>query len=167
MSERIYLLGYMGSGKSTLGRRLAAKLDWEFIDLDQFIEDQQGKTVSEIFSQSGEPVFRAIESEALKLVSDRMNVVISLGGGTPCFNDNMSLINDSGTSVYIELTPQLLASRLKDAKQQRPLLADKTDEELLSFIASQLNERARYYAQAQFTIEGKGVTADAVIKRIS
>lgn len=146
---RISLLGYMGSGKSTFGKKLAKKLNLEFIDLDNFIEDSVGKSIPEIFSEKGEEVFREFEKKSLRTVLGKRNVLISLGGGTPCFGDNMEEVNNESISIYLDLPPKALFSRLKNVKASRPLIADKNDVELLSFIETHLSERDSYYKRAR------------------
>lgn len=141
-----YLIGYMGSGKSTIGRKLANKLDIGFIDLDKYIEEKESSTIAEIFEMKGEAEFRKIEQQALIEVSKLENKVISLGGGTPCFFDNMEIINNSGVSVYLKMPIGMLVSRLINAKVQRPLIKGMNREELFSFIEEQLYEREKFYS---------------------
>src|SRR5688500_7831796 len=109
---KIFLLGYMGCGKSSAGKKLANKLGFEFIDLDEMIEKQYQKSVSEIFETEGENKFREYEHNCLKGLLDKENIVISLGGGTPCYYNNMELINTHGTSIYLKMSTEVLASRL-------------------------------------------------------
>ncbi len=148
---RIYLIGYMGTGKTTLGKRLAKIMDLSFIDIDKFIECKYHKTVPEIFAESGEDGFRVIEQKALKEVSEIENVIISTGGGVPCFFDNMEVMNDSGLTIYIKATPEELASRLRASKTVRPIVASKSDDELVPFIAEHLAEREKYYTRANIS----------------
>lgn len=164
--NRIFLMGYMGCGKSTLGKKLAHQLNWQFIDLDEKIESDSGKSIPEIFSESGEQVFRVLEANALLDVSVQENAVISLGGGTPCQAGNLDIIKDKGSSIYIQLPPKVLADRLKQAKEGRPLIAGKSDEELLDFIEEQLGLREPYYMQADFQINGIGISPETVIKTV-
>ena len=147
--NRIYLIGYMGAGKTTLGKKLAKVVDANFIDLDKFIECKYHKTVPDIFEEHGEEGFRLIEQSALLEVSEIENVIISTGGGAPCFFDNMKVMNDSGLTIYIKATPEELASRLRASKTVRPIVASKTDDELIPFIAKHLTEREEYYNQAK------------------
>lgn len=150
---RVFLCGYMGSGKTTLGKSLSKEMDVQFIDLDNFIESRQHKTVKEIFAEVGESGFREIERKALIEVSTFEDVVISLGGGTPCFFDNMDIVNASGISVYLKPTEEVLLKRLIKGKHKRPLLADKSDEEILGVIREQLAWRESYYLKSQITFE--------------
>lgn len=149
----VYLMGYMGCGKSTIGKKIAKILGLSFIDLDEYIENKYRISISDIFSTKGEAYFRTIESETLKEVSIINNAVISLGGGTPCFNDNIAFIKKSGVSVYIKLPVRVLFDRLKQAKQSRPLIVNKTDNELLDFISLSLKNREGYYEQADIIFE--------------
>lgn len=147
--NRIYLIGYMGAGKTTLGKKLAKVVDANFIDLDKFIECKYHKTVPDIFEEHGEEGFRLIEQSALLEVSEIENVIISTGGGAPCFFDNMKVMNDSGLTIYIKATPEELASRLRASKTVRPIVASKADDELIPFIAKHLTEREEFYNQAK------------------
>jgi shikimate kinase len=150
---RIYLIGYMGSGKSTVGRELAEKLDLQFIDLDNFIEERNFKTIPEIFASVGEEGFRKAEQQALHEVSEFENVVVATGGGAPCFFDNMEVIKKTGTSVYLNGTPRILANRLLHSKTERPLIKGKTKAELISFIDDTLHKRNHWYKQADLVID--------------
>lgn len=142
----IFLLGFMGSGKSTIGRALAKLSGTSFIDLDHHIEEQEGRSITEIFTNSGEAVFRQLETNYLKkLIGQDDNCIVSLGGGTPCFNENMKLINSSGTSVYLKTGVDELFSRLVGQKDHRPLLAGKSDDELRTFIKQKIAEREPFY----------------------
>lgn len=146
--ERIFLIGYMGSGKTTVGKLLAKSLSLEFIDLDAYIENKHRKSVPTLFSEKGENSFRKIERQALQEVSTFENVLISTGGGVPCFFDNMDLMNRVGTTIYIEATPEDLAARLLASKTVRPLIAGKTRDELIPFIREHLAQRERFYKRA-------------------
>lgn len=146
---RIYLIGYMGVGKTTVGKKLARLLDISFIDLDRFIESKYHKTVAELFAERGETEFRLIEQKSLGEVSEIENVVISTGGGAPCFFDNMEWMNRTGITVYIQATPEELAARLRASKTVRPLVAGKPHHELIPFITNHLSEREKFYNQAK------------------
>lgn len=150
---RIYLIGYMGSGKSTVGKELANELNLQFIDLDHFIEHRNYKTIPEIFASEGENGFRLLEQKALHEVSVFENVVIATGGGAPCFFDNMNVINHTGISVYLNGTPRILTERLKHSKTDRPLINGKTNEELIEFINDTLEKRNQWYKQAKVIID--------------
>lgn len=146
--ERIFLIGYMGSGKTTVGKLLAKSLSLEFIDLDVYIENKQRKSIATLFEEKGEEMFRRIESQALQEVATFEDVLISTGGGAPCYFDNMALMNRVGTTVYIEASPEELAARLQASKTVRPLIAGKSREELIPFIREHLAQRERYYQSA-------------------
>lgn len=163
----ISLIGYMGSGKSTVGKELAHQLNREFVDLDQFIENRYKKTIEEIFSRDGEIKFRKYERESLKeLLDSEESLVISLGGGTPAYYDNMQLINEHSYSVYLRMTPKELIKRLENEKSMRPLLSHLSDEELPEFIAKHLFERRNYYEEAQFILDVKDMSTQEIAKKI-
>jgi len=162
-SDKIFLIGFMGCGKSTLGKKLAKKLEVSFVDLDQKIEEVEGRSISEIFADVGEDGFREIETQQLKeLINTNEKCIIALGGGAPCFNQNIDLINGAGISVYLKYNVGILTSRLITAKQQRPLIAGKTNEELSVFIEQMLKQRETYYLQSDLIVEGKNITASQV-----
>ena len=146
---RIFLIGYMGAGKTTLGRALAKELGIQFIDLDSYIEKRLCKSVSQIFAENGEEGFRYIERRMLHEVGDFENVVISTGGGTPCFFDNIEYMNEHGTTVFLDVPVERLFIRLSIARKKRPLIMNKNDEELRSFIIEQLNKREPHYNKAK------------------
>ena len=140
---RIFLTGYMGAGKTTLGKAFARKLNIPFIDLDWYIEERFHKTVGELFTERGEAGFRELERNMLHEVAEFENVVISTGGGAPCFYDNMEFMNRTGKTVFLNVHPDVLFRRLRIAKQQRPILQGKEDEELMDFIIQALEKRPR------------------------
>jgi shikimate kinase len=152
----VVLIGYMASGKSTLGRILAKKLRYEFIDLDDFIETNEKSTIADIFKFMGEIHFRKLETHYLnELLSSKSNLVLSLGGGTPCYSNNMNLIlnADNVKSFYLKASIPTLIGRLKKAKSKRPLVAHiETDEMLVEFIGKHLFERSQFYSLANVTI---------------
>ena len=149
---RIFLIGYMGAGKTTLGKAFSRELGLTFIDLDWYIEERFHKTVQQLFSERGEQGFRELEQKMLHEVAEFEDVVISAGGGTPCFFDNMDYMNACGDTVFLQVEPEVLFHRLKVAKQQRPLLANKSDEELMNFICEALQKRHPFYSQAKFLL---------------
>ncbi|MBR5540795.1 MAG: shikimate kinase [Bacteroides sp.] len=152
---RIFLLGYMGAGKTTLGKAFARAMGLTFVDLDWYIEERYHKTVGQIFTERGEDGFREVERRMLHETGDFENVVISVGGGTPCFFDNMDYMNGVGETVFLDVDTRVLFRRLKVAKQQRPLLAKKTDEELMSFIQEALQKRLPFYTKARYVFNGE------------
>lgn len=153
--KRIFLIGYMGSGKTTIGKLLAEKLGFGFIDMDSHIEEKQFKTVSQIFAEKGEQQFRLLEQQCLHEVAEFEDVVVSTGGGAPCFFDNMEYMNLNGLTIYLKLTPAELADRLEASHaNKRPLLADRKGEELRKFIAEGLATRESFYNQAAHALSG-------------
>ncbi len=148
---RIFLVGYMGAGKTTLGRALAKTLGLQFVDLDCYIEERYHKTISQIFADKGENGFRELEKRMLHEAGEFENVVISTGGGTPCFFDNMDYMNSQGTTVYLDVPVERLFIRLSIARHKRPLIKEKNDEELRAFISEQLEKREGYYRKAEYT----------------
>ena len=149
---RIYLIGYMGCGKSTLGRRLSEHLNMQFVDMDHYIEERNHKTIPQIFEQEGEAEFRIKERKALEELSEFTDIVIATGGGAPCFFDNIDLMNKSGKTIYISIDPAILADRLLKSKTERPLIKGKSKEELVAFIDETLKKRNEFYKQAKFQI---------------
>lgn len=146
---RIFLIGYMGAGKTTLGKALAHDLGLAFIDLDWHIEECYRKSVQQIFEEKGEQGFREIEHRMLCEVAEFEDVVVSAGGGTPCFFDNMKHMNECGETVFLEAAPEVLFRRLRLSCQHRPLLASKTDDELRAFIHESLRKRLPFYREAK------------------
>lgn len=151
--QPIFLIGYMGCGKSTLGRALGRTTGLQFIDLDNYIELRFHKTVSELFAEKGESGFREIERNMLHEVADFQNVIIACGGGTPCFFDNMDYMSEHGTTVFLDASIGKLHSRLMRGRGKRPLIAQKNDEELLAFIEEALSKRMPYYRKAKVTFK--------------
>ena len=157
---KIFLIGFMGSGKTTLGRKLAARMGYEFIDLDHKLEQQVELSIAEYFQIFGEDTFRQLESEVLKKTLYPDNAIISTGGGLPCYFDNMDWMKANGKSVYIKLSPKTLADRLETGKEERPLLQDKHGDALVAFIEQKLGERERFYSQASIIVDGLSLTAE-------
>jgi shikimate kinase len=153
-ASKIFLIGFMGSGKSTTGKKLASHLNWSFIDLDEKIEIMTGMKIKNIFSEKGETFFRKVESETLHGIVSETNTVISTGGGTPCFGDNMDFMISNGLTIYLTMTPARLQSRLADSSDHRPLLKDIGKEELKEYIARKLSEREKWYSRAEIIVDG-------------
>lgn len=160
-SMNIVLLGYMGCGKSTIGRRLAERLKLRFFDLDELIEEQEGQQISEIFVSKGELYFRKTEAEVLRsFVAENDNFVLALGGGTPCYANNMDfLLEQHLKTVYLKAQLKTLVERLRDQKEQRPLISSFDESELTEFIAKHLFERRFYYEKAgiHYSVEAQGI----------
>ena len=151
--RRIILVGYMGSGKTTVGKALSKETGMMFYDLDWYIESRMRKSVSQIFAERGEEGFRKIEYNMLHEVAEFEDVIISCGGGTPCFFDNMDYLNQQGDVVYLKATPETLHKHLLMAKVERPLLKDKSPEELIAYITEHLKERAPFYEKARYILD--------------
>jgi len=161
-NNRIFLVGYMGCGKTTLGKKLAARMGYEFIDLDHVLEAQVGKTIAQYFAEHGEDAFRELESSVLKNTAYPQSAIVSTGGGLPCFFDNMDWMKQHGRVVYIKLNAGVLASRLENNKDDRPILRHKHGEELIAFINEKLTEREPFYSQANIVAEGISLNAERV-----
>ncbi len=164
---RIYLIGYMGSGKSTLGRRLSKHLNVQFVDMDHYIEERNYKTIPQIFSEEGEAEFRKKERKALEELSEFTDIVIATGGGAPCFFDNIDLMNQSGKTIYLNIDPEILAERLIKSKTERPLIKGKSKEELVEFIDTSLRKRNEFYKQAKYQITQPDIDLEVLEKMIS
>jgi shikimate kinase len=165
----VVLLGYMGSGKSTVGIKLAAELDYDFMDLDAFIEDQEQLSISELFERRGHIEFRKIEAKAVqKICRTHTNLVLALGGGTPCYGNTMDFLNQhpSVCAIYLKSSVKTLANRLVKEKSKRPLIANINDDDLAEFIAKHLFERSRFYNQAQLTLNIDDRPVEPVVQEI-
>ena len=165
--KRIFLIGYMGAGKTTLGKALARELHIPFIDLDWYIEERFHKTVGELFSERGEASFRELEKNMLHEVGEFEDVVISTGGGAPCFFDNMEFMNASGTTVYLKVSVEELAKRLELCKHTRPVLKGRSGEELRAFIAESLEKRNPFYTKASITFDAEKMLTESDVHDIS
>lgn len=151
--KRIILIGYMGAGKTTVGKALAKELGLNFYDLDWYIESRMRKTVAQLFAERGEEGFRKIEYNMLHEAAEFEDIVLSCGGGTPCFFDNVDYMNQQGQTVYLKAEPDVLYKHLLMGKTERPLLKGKTPEELISFIKQQLKGREPFYTKARYTLD--------------
>ena len=158
--ELIFFIGFMGCGKTTWSRKLAAHLGYDFIDLDHVLEQQAGMSIAEYFTVHGEESFRLLESEVLKQTPYTQSTIISTGGGLPCFFDNMAWMKTHGKTVYIKLSPKTLVDRLERSKNKRPLLNEKQGDELLAFITEKLADREAYYSQADHIANGISLSVE-------
>lgn len=160
MDEPIFLIGFMGAGKTRFGKRLANKMNLRFIDSDQEIEAENKQTVAQLFDEIGEEGFRNLETKWLEDFSAN-HVIVALGGGTPCYNNNMELIKSKGKSIYLQLSAGTLTDRLQRSKDKRPLIEPFKDnrEKLRNFIEQKLTERETDYKQAHLTFNGQNMTA--------
>jgi shikimate kinase len=160
----IFLIGFMGSGKSTTGKKLARRLGYAFLDTDSEIVNRFGMSVNEIFDRFGEGKFRDAEVRLLNELIRRKNLVVSTGGGLPCYGENMELINRNGISVYLRASPAELFRRLSTRKHKRPLIRDLDDRELMQFIESKLAEREPFYTMASHTVRGLHAGPEELIR---
>ena len=164
--KRIFLLGYMGAGKTTVGKLLAKRMNLSFIDLDFYIEGRYRKKISDLFTVHGEDGFRQIEQRMLKEVAEFEDVLVSTGGGTPCFFHNMDFMNQKGTTVYLKVSVNELASRLETCKQTRPVLKNRSGEDLKKFISDSLEGRRAFYEKAQIHFEAEQMMTEKDISVI-
>jgi len=156
----------MGCGKTTLGKALAQKLNYKFIDLDAWFEEQNKTTITEYFEVHGETKFREKEHEFIIESQKLTNTIISTGGGAACFYNNIKVMNQSGTTIYVKLSPQSLMNRLQNETTTRPLIANKTNNELLAFIEQKLSEREPFYTQAQVVLDKEDSTVDEYVEEV-
>lgn len=163
---RIYLIGYMACGKTTLGKELAKKLSLSFLDLDKYLEKKYFKTIPQIFEEEGESGFRLKEQACLQEVSEFEDVVIATGGGAPCFFDNVEVMNRTGICIFLDVDAEELANRLMQSKTERPLVKGKSPEELVGFIEGMLEKRRPFYEQASYQITGSNITVQEMLTRI-
>ncbi len=160
---KIFLTGYMGSGKSTLGPKLARALDVPFFDLDKIIEEQEGTTIASFFEQKGEEAFRQLEANLLRSVTlENDSFLLSTGGGVPVFHNNMEFMNEHGLTLFLEMNPKSLAQRLAPARAERPLLKHLNDGELENFVTEKLKEREPFYKKARLIINGLSPNANSI-----
>ena len=167
MMKPVFLIGYMGCGKTTLGEVLAQQLGYRFIDLDEFIEERQGMTVVQIFDEMGEDRFRELEIEALREVASMTDVIVSCGGGTPCHGDNMALMNLAGTTVWLTTSPQRITARLllPEQKCKRPKINTLPNDDVLPLVEKELQARTPYYSQSQLQFDSTDIeTAQATAR---
>lgn len=164
---RIYLTGYMYSGKTTVGHKLATRLGYQWADLDQMLETTFHTTIPIFFKRYGEEAFRKIEQKLLHSTADLDNVVISTGGGTPCHFDNIQWMNRHGISVYFDVTVETLLRRATVSKKPRPILSGMTDEERTNFIQQQLTQRLPYYKKAQIIFPADKPDLDQLVKLVT
>ncbi|OUS02582.1 shikimate kinase [Flavobacteriales bacterium 33_180_T64] len=165
----LFLIGYMGSGKSIIGKKLAEILKYDHQDFDDYIEEREKSTISSIFKTKGEIYFRKTEHKYLNEIVKLQNTVVALGGGTPCYGDNMKKILDSenSLSIYLKATIPTLSSRLFDEKAKRPLISHiSSKEELNEFIGKHIFERAPFYEQALVSIKTDDKSVDEIVEQI-
>lgn len=164
---RIYLIGFMGAGKTYWGKILGKKLGVAFYDLDELIVQKEGRSVAEIFDEEGEERFREIEKNMLHNITGKNeSMVLSCGGGAPCFFNNIDYMNSNGVTVWMNTPFEILLGRLRTGMHKRPLLKDLTDEQLKTYIIKKNADRRMYYEQAKVKINDKEITSDLLIKQI-
>jgi len=163
---KIFLIGFMGSGKTTIGRRLVEQTGFDFLDTDRFIEIRQGKSIAEIFVQYGELAFREMERNLLLELQQLEYTVVSTGGGMPCYADNMDIMLSCGKVVYLKILPQTLASRLIRSNTERPLINGKTENELQQYIMEKLAERESFYCRAHIIIQAENLSMDELLQSL-
>ncbi len=163
----IFFIGFMGCGKSRLGKKLAANTNRPFIDLDALIEQNESKTITQIFDEIGENKFRELEKTTLQNSHFPPNAIVSTGGGAPCFFDNMQWMNAHGLTFFIDTPIPILASRLIKGKAIRPLIANKTEQQLINYIETKLLERRPYYQKATISLAQADITPEIVIEKIN
>ena len=161
---KIFLVGFMGSGKTTIGRHLSGQIGFDFVDTDRFIEKQQGKTVSEIFAQHGEVTFREMERNVLLEIQKFDYTVVATGGGMPCHNDNMDIMRSNGKVVYLKTSPKTLSRRLLRSHKVRPLIYGKTEKELQQYIVEKLNEREPFYNRAHIVVPTENFSMEELLR---
>ncbi|MGP1446067.1 MAG: shikimate kinase [Candidatus Limimorpha sp.] len=166
MVTRIFILGYMGAGKTTIARRLAQRLGWRFFDTDKMVEESTGLSIDEYFKKNGEGAFRQLETKVLQCTAELDHVVVSTGGGTPCFNQNMDWMNKHGFTVFVQVSAESAVSRLLSSKNRRPLLENKSREELMAYVKQHYTSRLPFYQQAQMTIKGENLSVDDLLVMI-
>lgn len=161
MQPPIFIVGYMGSGKSTVGRKMADILGWRFIDTDFFIENRFRKRVADMFLEDGEAVFRRRERVVIEELSGMEDTIIATGGGLPCHSDNMDLMNEAGLTLYLEVSDEVLAVRLELCKRTRPKVKDKSGDELLSHVREEMAIRGDIYRKAQIIVNADKLVDEA------
>ncbi|HYJ64340.1 MAG TPA: shikimate kinase [Parafilimonas sp.] len=162
----VFLLGLMGSGKSFWADKLGRILNIPFFHLDDEIERAEQKTIAEIFDEKGEDYFRQKETEILKSFSDKNNFILSVGGGTPCFNNNMDWMNENGITIWIDEPIEIIKKRLLKEKSHRPLIANVADEDLYSFLSNMREKRSIYYAKAKHHLKQDEISEQGFLKII-
>lgn len=166
--ERIYLIGFMGAGKTTVGRLLAGLLGFQFIDLDALIEQTEVRNIPDIFDKQGEAYFRQVETQCLQQTLQYTDVIVATGGGTPCYEGNMPWMNNNGTTILLHVAPHILAKRLRKAMLHRPLIAGfENKNQLLTYVENKMLERQYYYDQAQITINCKKKEVFSIANELS
>lgn len=164
---RYFLIGYKSSGKTTLGKKLANKLNMQFIDLDEYIEDKENKSIPELYTNLGEKKFREMEGKALNDIVEKDHLVISTGGGTPCHCDNMNIMQSKGITIYLKIAEDVLVHRLKiAASNNRPIVKGKTKEEIQKYVNDLKTKCEHHYTRADYIIEGRNLNVHDILNVI-
>jgi shikimate kinase len=161
---RYFIIGFKNSGKTTFGKLLAGWLKMEFIDLDEYLENKESRSIPEIYSALGETAFRRLEWKALKEVVHIDHIVVSTGGGAPCNCDNMNLMEKYGDVIYLQVSDETLIGRLKLASKDRPVVLGKNEDEIRQYIADMRNRCEHHYRRAKYSIDGENINKDEVIR---
>lgn len=164
--DRLYIVGYMGAGKTTAAKRIATRLGWDVVDTDAMFEEKYRISIHDFFEKYDEQLFRKLESEVLKTTENMEHTVISTGGGLACFYDNMEWMNQHGTTVFMRISPEAAADRILHSKRKRPLTENKTEAELADYIRQHYAERLPFYEQAKITVKSEDFDLEAFIKLI-
>lgn len=164
--DKIIIVGFAGAGKSTVGRRLASRLKWQFFDTDTFIERKYHLSIPDFFEKYGEEAFRICEQSALRELLKEQRAVIATGGGTPCFFHNMDEMLEKAFVVYVKLSPQSLFIRLRDSHKERPLTVGKSEEELLQYVQTTLAERENDYGRAHLVVKGENLLLNELVEKL-
>lgn len=164
--DRIYIVGYMGAGKTTAARRLAQRMGWEVVDTDALFEEKYKISVNDFFNKYDEPLYRKLESEVLKATESLDHVVVSTGGGTACFFDNMDWMNQHGLTVFLRISPQAAVDRVIHSRHKRPLVEGKSEEELTEFVNQHYASRLPFYEQARIIVKSEDLDLDTLIRKI-
>ena len=164
--DRIYIVGYMGAGKTTAARRLAQRMGWEVVDTDALFEEKYKISVNDFFNKYDEPLYRKLESEVLKATESLDHVVVSTGGGTACFFDNMDWMNHHGLTVFLRISPQAAVDRVIHSRHKRPLVEGKSEEELTEFVNQHYASRLPFYEQARITAKSEDFDIESLMEAI-
>ena len=164
--NRIYIVGYMGAGKTTAAKRLAHRLGWEVADTDALFEEKYRISIDDFFQKYDEPLYRKLESEILKSTESLDKVVISTGGGTACYFDNMDWMNQHGLTVFMRISPAAAVDRVLHSRHKRPLARGKTEAELMEFVSQHYAARMPFYERAQITVKSEDFDLEGLIELI-
>ena len=164
--DRIYIVGYMGAGKTTAARRLAQRMGWEVVDTDALFEEKYKISVNDFFNKYDEPLYRKLESEVLKATESLDHVVVSTGGGTACFFDNMDWMNQHGLTVFLRISPQAAVDRVIHSRHKRPLVEGKSEEELTEFVSQHYASRLPFYEHPRITAKSEDFDIESLMEAI-